>query len=120
MKLNDFISLVYHLSKKVSFNHHLIPKRVRFEDEFSFIFREFSVVAPSKRINQFPFENVLTIKDLLCVVCRRMGPSLEARPENGLDSESRLETYPMWLPTTFNLKTELPKFVSYFQQRENM
>ena len=84
------------------------------------LIREFSLVAANKRINQFPFENVLTIKDLLCVVCRRMGQGLEARSENGPDSEARLETWPKWLPTTFNLKTELPKFVSYFQQRGSL
>jgi tubulin--tyrosine ligase-like protein 12 len=80
-------------------------------------------VAPSKRINQFPFENVLTIKDLLCVVCRRMGDNVENNAESQNvenNAESRLETSPTWLPTTFNLKTELPKFVSYFQQREKL
>lgn len=76
--------------------------------------REFSLSAPGKRINQFPFENVLTIKDLLCVVCRRMAENLGTRSENDL------ETSPKWLPTTFNLKTELTQFVSYFQRRENL
>lgn len=70
-------------------------------------FREFSEENPSKRINQFPFEHLLTIKDLLCVVCRRMKKA--ACEENE----------PEWLPTTFNMKTELLQFVSYFQERQD-
>lgn len=69
-------------------------------------FREFALQSPAKRINQFPFEHLLTIKDLLCVVCRRMKKNSD-------------ENEPEWLPTTFNMKTELAKFVSYFQQRED-
>lgn len=74
-------------------------------------FQKFSEETPQKRINQFPFENVITIKDLLCVVCRRKSESIS------LPSPT-LETSPEWLPTTFNLKTELAKFVSYYQHRE--
>jgi tubulin--tyrosine ligase-like protein 12 len=51
-------------------------------------------------INQFPFENIVTVKDLLAIVSKRVK-----------DSEK-------WLPTTYNLIYELPKFVSYYQQRE--
>lgn len=76
-------------------------------------FKEFSQSSPNKFINQFPFEHVLTVKDLLSVVCRRK----LCKGVKTFDEDS-LETYPPWLPTTFNLKTELPKFVSYFQQRE--
>lgn len=60
-------------------------------------------------INQFPFENVINIKDLLAVICRRTSPSI--------DNET-LQSFPPWLPTTFNLTYELPKLISYFQQRE--
>ncbi|XP_012251794.2 tubulin--tyrosine ligase-like protein 12 [Athalia rosae] len=75
-------------------------------------FRELSIDAPRVFVNQFPFENVLTIKDLLCIVCRRKA---------GLKKYDfqTLETFPSWLPTTYNLKTELVKFVSYFQHRES-
>ena len=68
-------------------------------------FKEFMEDNPGKRINQFPFEHVITIKDLLCVVCRRMAKIGQNQPD--------------WLPTTFNLKTELPQFVSYFQKRHS-
>ena len=70
-------------------------------------------------VNQFPFENVLTIKDLLCVVCRRRQQSGE---ENEHDCSEGVEEdpHPKWLPITFNLQTELPKFVSYYQRREKL
>ena len=53
-------------------------------------------------LNQFPCENLLTVKDCLASIARRAGG-----PEG-----------PAWLPRTFNLRTELPQFISYFQQRE--
>ncbi|XP_063235644.1 tubulin--tyrosine ligase-like protein 12 [Bacillus rossius redtenbacheri] len=77
-------------------------------------FRDYEKLSESKIVkfvNQFPYEHVITIKDLLAIVCRRVNNG------TGCDSLS-LETYPLWLPTTYNLKTELPKFVSYFQHRE--
>ncbi|CAF1229561.1 unnamed protein product [Adineta ricciae] len=61
-------------------------------------------------INQYPFENVINIKDLLAVICRRTSP---------LINHETLQSYPLWLPTTYNLTYELPKFISYFQHREN-
>lgn len=73
-------------------------------------FAEFSQETPHKFINQFPFEYVLTIKDLLSITCRR------AAAEQHHDSVT-LETYPKWLPTTYNLKTELLQFASYYQHR---
>lgn len=72
-------------------------------------YKEFSEQTPNKFVNQFPFENVLTIKDLLSIVCRRAANQY-------YDSET-LKTFPKWLPTTFNLKTELLQFVSYYQTR---
>jgi hypothetical protein len=52
---------------------------------------------------------VINIKDLLAIICRRTSLPI--------DNET-LQSYPLWLPTTFNLTYELPKFISYFQQRE--
>lgn len=75
-------------------------------------YHQFSIGSPNKFINQFPFENVLTIKDLLSVVCRRQSTDT-------CNTET-LETFPNWLPTTYNLKTELLQFVSYFQHRHRM
>ncbi|XP_049812648.1 tubulin--tyrosine ligase-like protein 12 [Schistocerca nitens] len=74
-------------------------------------FKEFSQSCSEKFVNQFPFEHVITVKDLLAIVCRR------AAKESGSVCEDTLVTYPVWLPTTYNLKTELPKFVSYYQHR---
>lgn len=73
-------------------------------------YKEFSEHAPNRFINQFPFENVITIKDLLAIVCRRVA--------NKVCDDSTLVTFPKWLPTTYNLKTELPKFVSFYQARD--
>lgn len=75
-------------------------------------FSELSESAPNKFVNQFPFENCITIKDLLSIVCRRMGHQ-HSCPKS-------LQTYPLWLPTTYNLKTELIEFVAYYQQRERL
>ncbi|XP_015591188.1 tubulin--tyrosine ligase-like protein 12 [Cephus cinctus] len=75
-------------------------------------YNELSINSPHVFINQFPFENVLTIKDLLSIICRRKAMDRQ------YDTET-LETYPSWVPTTFNLVTELVKFVSYYQQRES-
>jgi len=92
-------------------NRNLTHPRMKFTDSMaeadilwlSSHFKDYeglSVETPEKRINQFPHENVITIKDMLCVVSRRVPQSEQ------------------WLPITFNLVTELPQFVSYFQQRE--
>lgn len=64
---------------------------------------------PEKFVNQFPFEYVLTVKDLLAVTSRRKTKYLN-KYEN--------VTLPKWLPITFNLVTEIKQFVSYFQYRE--
>lgn len=74
-------------------------------------YRELSLERPHVFVNQFPCEFVLTIKDLLSIVCRR-------KAERKYD-EQTLETFPEWLPTTFNLSTELVKFVAYYQKRES-
>lgn len=74
---------------------------------------EFSELKPNCFVNQFPFENVLTIKDLLAAVSRRAAPE-------PTESDDDLETKPKWLPTTFNLKTELVQFVSYYQKRDGL
>ncbi|XP_076638732.1 tubulin tyrosine ligase-like 12 [Colletes latitarsis] len=76
-------------------------------------YKELSIRSPHVFVNQFPFENVLTIKDLLSIVCRRKAGEKPYDPDT-------LETYPRWLPTTYNLHTELVQFVAYFEQRESM
>lgn len=64
--------------------------------------RRLSQERPHVLLNQFPCESLLTVKDCLASIARRAGG-----PEG-----------PAWLPRTFNLRTELPQFVSCFQQRE--
>ncbi|XP_037770812.1 tubulin--tyrosine ligase-like protein 12 isoform X1 [Chelonia mydas] len=65
-------------------------------------YRKLSEERPHVMLNQFPCENLLTVKDCLASISRRVG---------GTEG-------PKWLPRTFNLHTELPQFISYFQQRE--
>ncbi|RUS90770.1 hypothetical protein EGW08_001481 [Elysia chlorotica] len=70
---------------------------------------ELSEDCPGCLINQFPSENVITIKNRLAFTARRAAISDPANP---------LESNPKWLPVTYDLHLELPKFVSHFQQRE--
>ncbi|XP_064613317.1 tubulin--tyrosine ligase-like protein 12 [Liolophura sinensis] len=73
-------------------------------------YQELSEDLPGVFVNQFPNENLVTIKDLLAIVARRAGK------KTGEDNSGR---GPKWLPITYNLQTELPKFVSLFQQQES-
>ncbi|XP_059352286.1 tubulin--tyrosine ligase-like protein 12 isoform X2 [Daphnia carinata] len=76
-------------------------------------FRMLSENIPFKRINQFPCEHLLTVKDLLCIIARRANKSPMA-------SNEVLKNEPCWLPTTFNLKTELPKLVAYYMAQKKL
>uniref|UniRef100_A0A8C6UD46 Tubulin tyrosine ligase-like family, member 12 n=1 Tax=Neogobius melanostomus TaxID=47308 RepID=A0A8C6UD46_9GOBI len=60
-------------------------------------FRSLSVSRPHVLLNQFPCESLLTVKDCLAAVSRRLRSD--------------------WLPLTFNLQTELPQFVRCFETR---
>ncbi|XP_077296850.1 tubulin tyrosine ligase-like 12 [Arctopsyche grandis] len=73
------------------------------------MYKELSEISPDKFVNQFPFENVLTIKDLLCVIARRSTKDCNS-----------IKDSPAWLPKTFNLKSELDKFISYYRKRESL
>lgn len=75
-------------------------------------YEKLSVNSPHKFINQFPFEYVITVKDLLAIVSRR------ASDKYNNDGDS-LQTGPRWLPTTFNMKTEFVKLVAYYMKRKN-
>lgn len=68
-------------------------------------FRDFKELSdsPVKLVNQFPYEYVITVKDLLCITCRRYKNNTE---------------HPIWLPITYNLVNEIGNFVSYFQKCE--
>lgn len=76
-------------------------------------YEDLSLRSPHCYVNQFPYENVVTIKDLLAIICRRKATSKKYDPET-------LDTYPPWLPTTYNLSNELCQFVAYFKEREKL
>uniref|UniRef100_A0A8C4GVS1 Tubulin tyrosine ligase-like family, member 12 n=1 Tax=Dicentrarchus labrax TaxID=13489 RepID=A0A8C4GVS1_DICLA len=65
-------------------------------------YRSLSEERPHVMLNQFPCESIVTVKDCLAAVARRMkgGPA------------------PDWLPETFNLQTELPQFIKHYQLRQ--
>ncbi|XP_050392329.2 tubulin--tyrosine ligase-like protein 12 isoform X1 [Patella vulgata] len=73
-------------------------------------FKGLSEEKPNVFINQFPQEFIITVKDMLAVVSRRAATEQE--------KTQKISPGPKWLPVTYNLVTELPKFVSYYQQRE--
>ncbi|XP_057711578.1 tubulin--tyrosine ligase-like protein 12 [Corythoichthys intestinalis] len=63
-------------------------------------YRKLSVERPHVMLNQFPCENLITVKDCLAAVARRV--------QSGLDV----------IPKTFNLQTELPQFIRHYQERQ--
>uniref|UniRef100_A0AAX7TCZ0 Tubulin--tyrosine ligase-like protein 12 SET-like domain-containing protein n=1 Tax=Astatotilapia calliptera TaxID=8154 RepID=A0AAX7TCZ0_ASTCA len=79
------------------------------EDEADIIWRynhikdysKLSVERPHVLLNQFPCESIITVKDCLAAVARRVKGS----------------PGPDWLPQTFNLQTELPQFIKHYQQQ---
>ncbi|XP_035989581.1 tubulin--tyrosine ligase-like protein 12 isoform X1 [Fundulus heteroclitus] len=66
-------------------------------------YRKLSEERPHVMLNQFPCENIVTVKDCLAAVARRIkgGPT------------------PDWLPETFNLQMELPQFIKHYQLRQH-
>ncbi|XP_054262402.1 tubulin--tyrosine ligase-like protein 12 [Macrosteles quadrilineatus] len=82
-------------------------------------YKELSENCPFKFINQFPFECVITIKDLLAVICRRTSTNDTQDIVTTLGSRSVEDAQPAWLPVTYNLSTELQQFISCFQHRED-
>uniref|UniRef100_A0A183V9U4 Tubulin--tyrosine ligase-like protein 12 n=1 Tax=Toxocara canis TaxID=6265 RepID=A0A183V9U4_TOXCA len=66
---------------------------------------------PKALVNQFPYEAVLTVKDL-------MAASIQSAYNGSPLDPKTMRWPPDWFETTFNLYTELPQFVTYFQQRE--
>jgi len=69
----------------------------------------FSKNHSKKYINQFPFEHVLTVKDLFAITARR-------KYSQAVDNIT-LTSKPHWLATTYNLQTELLQFISFYQRR---
>ncbi|CAF1448631.1 unnamed protein product [Rotaria sp. Silwood1] len=78
----------------------------------------------NKLINQFPFENVLTNKELLALTARRWKSIYGASSSSStttIENDPYIESHgnPPWLPVTFDLTHELPQFAVYFQYRED-
>ncbi|KAK3544604.1 hypothetical protein QTP86_017634, partial [Hemibagrus guttatus] len=67
-------------------------------------YKKLSEERPHVLLNQFPCETVVTTKDCLASVARRARRGRHA---------------PWWLPTTFNLQTELPQFIRHYLQRQD-
>ncbi|VIO93236.1 protein KIAA0153, putative [Brugia malayi] len=65
---------------------------------------------PKALVNQYPYDSVLTVKDLLTAAIQSVYRDSVIDPE-------LMHWQPLWFETTFNLETELPQFVAYYQQR---
>jgi len=75
-------------------------------------------------ISQFPFENIITNKELLSLIARRSRNIQYQSSEFGSDGDEqdpyvKAQNNPPWLCTTFNLSYELPQFAVYYQYRED-
>ncbi|EFO20459.2 hypothetical protein LOAG_08031 [Loa loa] len=66
---------------------------------------------PKALVNQFPYDSVLTVKDLLTA-------TIQSVYRDSVIDSKLMHWQPLWFETTFNLETELPQFVAYYQQRE--
>ncbi|KAI1711569.1 tubulin-tyrosine ligase family domain-containing protein [Ditylenchus destructor] len=73
-------------------------------------FKQLSENRPSALVNQFPYESILTVKDLFAACVQ------DAFKDSKMNEN--LEWEPDWFPTTFNLNLELPQFFAYFQRRQ--
>lgn len=69
---------------------------------------------PNVFVNQFPYEEILTAKDLLAAIVHLTYAGSQS------DDQNKMITKPLWLASTFNLQTELPQFVSFYQNRQNL
>ncbi|KAL3994111.1 Tubulin-tyrosine ligase family protein [Acanthocheilonema viteae] len=65
---------------------------------------------PKALINQFPYDSVLTVKDLLSA-------TIQSVYRDSVLDPKLMHWEPLWFETTFNLEIELPQFVAYYQQR---
>ncbi len=88
------------------------------------LLRKLSTETPSRLVNQFPNEAVLTVKDMLAALSASekaiaiSGPGGEAfdiPPEEG---KQGAPLSCAWYPVTFNLLYELSQFVAFFQRQQ--
>ncbi|TGZ61462.1 hypothetical protein CRM22_007976 [Opisthorchis felineus] len=81
-------------------------------------FKELTQDPKHQMVNQFPGEQVVTVKDLLAAIASLWASSTNMNDDSTQDFiDDRLTC--RWYPVTFNLVHELPAFVSYFQQKHD-
>ncbi|KAF6773118.1 hypothetical protein AHF37_07490 [Paragonimus kellicotti] len=78
--------------------------------------RTLSLDPRNQLINQFPGEQVITVKDLLAAIASLWASTQHGHVDGDLPLEKKLTCD--WYPVTFNLVHELPSFVAYFQRQQ--
>lgn len=101
--INDFLTHPGFELIETSENADIIWLTSHFKD-----YKNLNEKSPKKFINQFPYESVLTMKNLFSIICRR----------KQIKETDQFADNPSWYPTTYDLSEDLVKFVSYFQHRE--
>nr|VZI24654.1 unnamed protein product [Spirometra erinaceieuropaei] len=81
-------------------------------------FRKLSTETPSRFVNQFPSEAVLTVKDLLAALSASPKAVDIAGSSGDVDVDGKTALSCAWYPLTFNLVYELAQFVAFFQRQE--
>ncbi|BHF77945.1 Tubulin--tyrosine ligase-like protein 12 [Sparganum proliferum] len=81
-------------------------------------FRQLSTETPSRFVNQFPSEAVLTVKDLLAALSASPKAIDIAGSSGDVDVDGKTALSCAWYPLTFNLVYELAQFVAFFQRQE--
>lgn len=83
---------------KLFMSNSIIKVRLQFDSKLN---RSLYEKHPETLICHFAFEETLTCKDMLAVICRRIQGSHN------------------WLPVTYNLNAELAQFIAYWKQCED-
>lgn len=73
-----------------------------------------SSLKPHQMVNQFPCEEVFTCKDLMLITARRARAMFPPKSHD----QSCSKEFPLWLPETYNVVYELPRFVKRFLEQQ--